>query len=95
MGSENGGAAAPEPEDFNGIFHFPGTYAYLEQGGVVDFALLQIDDPFTGVFERQAAIDTCTLLSGRHMEGDRAQLSGKLGVGNVDGERQQILFMFD
>ena len=95
MGSGNGNAGAPAPENFGGIFHFPGTYAYLEQNGVVDFALLQINDPFTGMFDKQAAIDTCSLLSGRHMEGDEAQLSGKLGMGNVDGEERQILFMFD
>lgn len=95
MKPANTGAAAPVPGKFGGVFHFPGTYAYLEQGGVVDFALLQFDDPFTGIFDEQNALDTCTTLSGTHREGDRAQLSGKLGMGNVDGEQKQILFMFD
>jgi hypothetical protein len=85
----------PTPQSFTGVFRFPGTYAFLEKYNIPDYALLQVDDPYTGKFDELAAENTCQNLQQRHQDGDPATLSGKIVTVSVNGRQTPVLFLFD
>jgi len=85
----------PMAQPFTGVFRFPGIFAFLEQAGVPDDALLQSDDPFTGVFDDVEARVTCNALRARHQDGDRADLTGQIRTCQVNGRNVPVLFLFN
>lgn len=83
------------PERYTGVFRFPGIRAFLERPGFPDDAVIQIDDPFTGVYDDLAARGTCIRLQARHQDGDPADLSGKILMRDVMDVLTPVLFLFD
>ena len=84
----------PASTEYRGRFRFPGTYAFLDTAGDPAFALLQFDDPYTGVFDPLAAEDTCLSLRENHQDGDPADLTGDLVMCDVGGRDTRVLFLF-
>jgi hypothetical protein len=78
---------------FKGVFRFPGEFAFLERPNQPN-ALLQEDDPFTGIFNETSAANTCTALKADNQDGDEADLSGKILTKNVKGQATPVLFLF-
>jgi len=87
------GSVAAVAESFKGIFRFPGEFAFLERPNMPN-ALLQEDDPFTGIFSEVTAANTCTALKANNQDGDEADLSGKILTCNVKGRQTPVLFLF-
>jgi hypothetical protein len=84
----------PNAENYKGRYGFPGNYAFLNRGGALP-ALLQDDDPFTGVFDDTAAQNTCGRLQGTGVQdGDPADLWGLVRRVPVNGAMTPVLFLF-
>jgi hypothetical protein len=84
----------PASQAFMGKFRFPGTFAFLQRADNPD-ALLQFDDPFTGVFSDLTARNTNNVLQAQHQSGDQADLSGLILTRQVSGRDTPVLFLFD
>ena len=82
-------------QSFTGTLQFPGTFAFLEKFNIPDWALLQEDDPFTGIFDELTAKNTCINLQSEHQSGDTETVSGKIVTCDVDGRETPVLFLFD
>ena len=95
MATGNASGAPNAAQTYRGLFRFPGTYAFLEKNNIADYALLQADDPFTGVFNQLAAENTNLDLQKNHGDGDPAVLTGKIVVCEVEGRKTPVLFLFD
>jgi hypothetical protein len=87
-------AAEITAQTFTGVFRFPGKYAFLEKYNIADYALLQSDDPFTGVFNEQTAENTCVDYGTSNQDGDPAILTGKIITCDVEGRHTPVLFIF-
>lgn len=83
----------PIAQTFDGRFRFPGIFAFLEHPGFRN-ALLQFDDPFTGVFDDLTAQNTSGTLQGQHQDGDPAHLTGLIQDTYVNGIVRPVLFLF-
>ena len=70
-----------------------GHFRVSRAGGFAP-ALLQFDDPFTGVFDDAAAQNTAGTLQGQHQDGDPAHLTGLILDRDVNGITRPVLFLF-
>lgn len=84
----------PQSQPFTGRFRFPGIFAFLERPGCPS-AILQFDDPFTGIFKDLAARNTCNSLQASHQDGDDADLTGLIVQCQVSGQDTPVLFLFN
>jgi hypothetical protein len=84
----------PVAQPFTGKFRFSGNFAFLERNNDPDDALLQFDNPFTGVFDAQKASNTSNTLQAHHQSGDAANLSGLILSRQVNGQATPVLFLF-
>ena len=88
--------AQSNAQPYVGLYRFPvGPYAFLEQPGVPDPALLQFDDPFTGIFDDLAAQNTRGALQAQYQDRDPANLSGLIQQVDVTGVPMPVLFLFN
>ncbi len=84
----------PVAEHFQGTFGFADPRAFLIRNGA-NPALLQDDDPFTGIFDDGAAKNTAIRLrSSGVQQGDPADLSGLIRFVDVNGQQAPVLFLF-
>jgi len=82
----------PPPANFTGTIHFPGAYAYF-QDPAGDWALLQMDSPFSGVLNFTMAAQTAARLSNSYAENDPVTFHGVLVSLSYNGSPLQVFFL--
>jgi hypothetical protein len=85
----------PDPNDFSGIIHFRGAYAYYQDAAQAIWALLQFDSPFSGDLNFTMAAQTAQRLASSYSDNDPIKLHGVLVNLTYDGGAPlAVLFLF-
>ena len=77
---------------FSGTYKFPGTFAFFDTPASTRPALLQFDNPPTGVFDDLTAQNTAGDLQGRFQDGEPGTVTGVILDRDVNGIDRPVLF---
>lgn len=82
----------PVAKSYDGTINFRGAYAYL-QDDAGDWALLQMDQPFSGVLNFTVAAHTAARLDNSYQENDPVQFHGVMVTVTYNQQPVQTLFL--